>query len=332
MMSTNNSSNTDDTSSESSEISLPRIVRFWFFLLSDIPSIICTFCIIIHIIMNRTRRHALQNHTILVILLTNLPVQLPDIILYLIFYQYNSFVTSKPIVCIIWWWIDITFYNGGVILLAWLALERHILIFHHQWVGNRKGRFLFHYFPLISLVTYVLLFYIIAVFFIPCENSYDYTAPACGISPCYQSYGVFGFWDLFANNWAPIILEGIISIALILRVQWQKRRLHQSDQWRKQRRMIIQLCLVTGINMCINLPIYLITFAHMCGLPSDYGAQARLYFYFFAYYITLLFPFTALSQYPELRKTIEKKIFCMSTTRPHHLSTVATTKRVIPIV
>ncbi|UJR18740.1 hypothetical protein I4U23_005646 [Adineta vaga] len=63
--------------------------------------------------------------------------------------------------------------------------------------------------------------------------------------------------------------------------------------------------------MCINLPIYLITFAYICSLPSEYGVQARLYFYFFSYYITLLFPFTALSQYPELRKTIKKKIFCI---------------------
>ncbi|UJR18741.1 hypothetical protein I4U23_005647 [Adineta vaga] len=70
---------------------------------------------------------------------------------------------------------------------------------------------------------------VVPVFFIPCENSYDYTVPVCGESPCYQSYRVFGLWDLFVNNWTPILLEGIISVALILRVQWQKRRLHQSD-------------------------------------------------------------------------------------------------------
>ncbi|CAF4162022.1 unnamed protein product, partial [Adineta steineri] len=52
-------------------------------------------------------------------------------------------------------------------------------------------------------------------------------------------------WDFIVNDCASVIVEGIISIALILRVQWQKRRIHQSPQWRKQRRMIIQLCLVS---------------------------------------------------------------------------------------
>jgi hypothetical protein len=48
--------------------------------------------------------------------------------------------------------------------MAWLAIERHILIFHDRWVSNRRGRFLFHYLPLIILVTYILVFYSIAIF------------------------------------------------------------------------------------------------------------------------------------------------------------------------
>ncbi|CAF1421783.1 unnamed protein product [Adineta ricciae] len=329
-MSTINSSNNDgNASSGDSEISPPRVARFWFLLVIDVPSVVCTFCIIIHIVTNRARRHALQNHTILVILLINLPVQLPDIILYLNAYQNGLLQPSSPAACLTWWFIDITFYNGGVILLAWMAIERHILIFHYRWIMNRRRRFLFHYLPLVVLVIYTLVFYIIAFFFIPCENGYDYTVPVCGESPCYQSYGVFGEWDLFANNCAPIILESVVSIGLILRVQWQKRRLRQSDQWRKQQRMIIQLCLVSGVNMCINLPIYLITFAHLCGLPSQYGVQASSYFYFFSYLVTLLFPFTSLSQYPELRKVI-KKIFCMSARQLPLGSTVVPARRAVP--
>jgi hypothetical protein len=87
-MSTDNSSDNITSSVNNAEISLPRSVQFWIMLLSDIPSTICSFCIIIHIIFNRTQRHALYNHTILLILLCNLPVQLLDINFYLVSYGF----------------------------------------------------------------------------------------------------------------------------------------------------------------------------------------------------------------------------------------------------
>jgi hypothetical protein len=131
----------------------------------------------------------------------------------------------------------------------------------------------------------------------------------CGASPCYQSYGILGMFEFIVNTTVPIILEGIVSIALVVRVQWQKRRLRQSAKWRKNRRMIIQLFLVSGVNITLNLPISLIPIAHLCGLPSDYGVQPQLYFFFLGYFVIFLFPFVSLSQFPNLRKRLKVKIF-----------------------
>ena len=325
------SDNSSDGSFVSSEINLPRLVRFWLMLLVNIPSIICSFCLIIHIIINRRQRHALHNHTILVILIFGLPVQLIDINFYLVFFQYGSVEPSTPIICLLWWFTDYGIYIGGIILMLWLSIERHILIFHDRWVANRRGRFFFHYLPLIIIVTYILLFYIIVIFFLPCENNYDYSVPVCGATPCYQSYGILGKWEFSVHTSAPIILEGIVSAALVIRVQWQKRRLHQSAQWRKQRRMIIQLFLISGLNVSLNLPLNLILLAYLCGLPSQYGVQAELYFYFLAYFVIFLFPFASLCQFPELRKKIKRNIFNVLVRRPDQTPTVAPTIIAIPM-
>ncbi len=216
--------------------------------------------------------------------------------------------------------------------MTWLAIERHILIFHDQLVSNRIGRFLFHYLPLICLVTYILLFYIIVIFFLPCENTYVYTVPVCGASPCYQSYGILGMWDFIVNSGGPVILEAIVSMGLIVRVQWQKQHLRQSTKWRKHRRMIIQLFLVSGLNISLNLPFSLITIAHLCGLPPEYGVQSELYFFFLGYFFIFLFPFISLCQFPDLRKKIKRKIFGVVSRQPNHTATVAPTMRAIPMV
>jgi hypothetical protein len=255
-----------------------------------------------------------------------------DINFYLVFFHYGSVQPQKPIVCLLWWLADYGFYIGGIILMAWLAIERHILIFHDRWVSNRRGRFLFHYLPLIILVAYILLFYITVIFLLPCENIYVYTVPVCGASPCYQLYGILGMWEFIVNTSTPIILEGIVSIGLVVRVQWQKRRLRQSTQWRKHRRMIIQLFLISGLNVSLNLPIYLIPLAHLCGLPPAYGVQAELYFFFLGYFVIFLFPFVSLCQFPDLRKNMKKKIFCVVSRQPNQTATVGPTMRAIPMV
>ncbi len=327
MSTMDNSANSSDTSFVNPEISLPRSVRFWLILLFNIPSTICSLVLIAYIIINRTQRYALHTHTILVILIFGLPIQLLDFNFHLVFLQHGSIEPQKPFICLLWWLTDNGFCIGGLILISWLAIERHILIFHDRWVSNSRGRFLFHYLPLIILVTYILLFYFIVIFFLPCENTYLYTEPLCGDSPCYQSYSILALWEFIFNTGAPILLEGIVSTALVIRVQWQKQRLHQSAQWRKQRRMIIQLLLISGVNISLNFPYYLLTLAHLYGLPAEDGGQAELYFSFFGYFIIFLFPFVSLCQFPELHKKIKNKIFGTAPRQPYRTATAVRTNR-----
>jgi hypothetical protein len=322
-MSTVNSSDNSSISLATQEISLPRPIRFWIMLLFNIPSTICSLLLIVHIIFNRTQRHALYSHTILVILLFNLPIQLLDINFYLVFFHYGSVEPRRPVTCLLWYLADDGFYPGCVILMAWLSIERHILIFHDRWVSNRRGRFLFHYLPLIIIIAYVVPYYTVVILFPPCENTYYFSTPICGASPCFHDYGVLGVWELVMNSCLPVITECIVSTALIVRVQWQRRRLRQSNQWRKQRRMMMQLFLVSGLNTSLNLPLYVLSLVQFSGLSSDSINEAELYFFFLAYFVNFLFPFASLCQYPELRKKIKNQIVGIVKKQPRHIAAVA---------
>jgi len=251
-----------------------------------------------------------------------LPVQLIDVDFYIVFTAYGSVTPPKPFICLLWWIADYGFYLGAILLMTWLAIERHILIFHDGWISTRRKRFLAHYLPLIIILTYFIVFYSTAFFFIPCENTYDYSVPVCGFAPCYQEYGILGRWEYIVNATGPILLENIFSIGLVVRVLLHQRRLRQSAQWRKNRRMMLQLFLVSGLNASVNLPIQLIPLAHLWGLPEQDGIQTQLYFYFLGYWAIFLFPFASLCQYPELRKTIKNTILCVILKRPRQTAAV----------
>jgi hypothetical protein len=74
--------------------------------------------------------------------------------------------------------------------------------------------------------------------------------------------------------------------------------------------MTIQLVSVSTLNIIFNIPLNLVSLAHLCGLPDDYGVEARHYFYFSNYFLIFLFPFVCLISYPELVTKVKFKILC----------------------
>ncbi|CAF1352740.1 unnamed protein product [Adineta steineri] len=107
------------------------------------------------------------------------------------------------------------------------------------------------------------------------------------------------------------VLIGFGSTFLVLRVIIRKRHLQQQQiQWRKHRKMILQLLSVTSLFFILYLPPVILGTAYKLGLPSDVGVQYNTYASLFAYYITFLFPFTCLSTIPQLGTRIKNILRC----------------------
>ena len=96
----------------------------------------------------------------------------------------------------------------------------------------------------------------------------------------------------------------IFNIALVFRYIRQRQRIQQGFQWRKFRKMVIQLVSISSLYLIFYLPLLILITAHLFGLPGDIGADAELYTYFFSYFIALLSPYVCLASLPELWKKI----------------------------
>ena len=161
----------DDQSSESSPVFITPLFRFWSYLWFNILSLCFTLFALYFMIVDGTLRRALHNHIIIVLLVVGLIYELTNIPWIL---HYNR--TGVPLIAshtfyIIWAFVDYTVYSLQIALFAWATIERHILIFHDSWVATKRRRLLIHYFPIVAIIVYYLVYYSI-VHFVPfCENS-----------------------------------------------------------------------------------------------------------------------------------------------------------------
>ncbi|CAM4958314.1 unnamed protein product [Rotaria socialis] len=130
--------NTENISLATTEMSLLRNARFWILLLFDIPSVACAFFVLFCIFIDRKLRSNVKNHVLVIILLLGIGSQLIDVPFYLNFLVQSSVVPAKPSICLLWWFVNIGMYDGGVLFMAWTAFERHIIVFHEQWISTKQ--------------------------------------------------------------------------------------------------------------------------------------------------------------------------------------------------
>ncbi|CAF2028439.1 unnamed protein product [Rotaria magnacalcarata] len=309
MSDTQGSNNSDNSSSGgNSDILIPYVARFWILLPSDIASTLCTFVVLFYIFKSRKARSNIKNHVLIILLLLGLAIQLIDVPFYLNYTMHLAVIPANPSVCLIWNFVDIGLYNGTIILMAWMSFERHILVFHDQWMSTRKKRIIIHYTPISSIILYIVIYYIYVFYFYPCENVYDYTSIYCGSSVCYTDNNILDRWDIFVNSLIPSLLEPFITLSFLFRVIWQKHRSRQPIQWRKRRKMTIQLMGLSIPNFALNFPLSVLYIAQLCGMPSYIGSHVEVYIYFFCYFITFIFSFICLISIVDVKKVFLEKI------------------------
>ncbi|CAF1079934.1 unnamed protein product [Adineta steineri] len=274
------------------EASVSATARFWILVFFEIPSIFCSIFLLYNLYFDRTLRQVLNNHVIIVILIVGLFSQATDISNYLTYLRLGYVWPQTVINCYIWWFVGATAYNLLGMLMAWTTIERHIIIFHHQWLNTQKKRICIHYIPLISIISYACIFYIVCVFFVSCDSTPYYTEYWC-YGPCYL--GIFGLniYDTFVN---------------VIRVIRQKQRLRQQIQWYKYRRMIIQVVSCSLLYLLFNIPLMSMYLGLIFGLPYGATGEFEIFIYFFAYFIPVLMPFICLGSSKEIWIKMKKMV------------------------
>ena len=285
-----------------SEIALPRSIRFWLMLIFVVPSVIFTSLVLLYLLTDQAARKALHNHPVIILLCIALIFQLTDTVWYLEFLQRGSVKPATPIRCLLWWFVDLGLYNTASLILSWATLERHILIFHNRWIATTNRRFLLHYAPLILLLLYCFIYYIWILLDPPCEHQFIYDLPVCSETPCHLLHPFFGIWETGIHGCLSTLIIAIFSIALLCRVIHQKRRLHQVFQWRKYRKMIVQLISISMLYLVCNFPIMIISFTRICCIAPDAWVDVQHFAFLLSYWVMFLLPFVALGSIQDLTK------------------------------
>jgi hypothetical protein len=275
------------------------MATFWLFLAFFIPSIICSLFVIYHFLFNRTLRHALNNHIILVVSIIGLFYELTVYPWMLHYYQSDGIWNRGFLFCQIWAFLDYGLYITQTVLFAWATIERHILIFHDKWVSTKKKRFFVHYLPPIVLLLYCCIFYIVVDFFPPCENFPFNRTLTCAYFCFYDTYVVF-MWDTIGHQILPVVTIIIFSMLLFVRILWQKHRIHQPIQWRKHRKMTVQVLSISFIYILCCFPYTLVN--TMSFFDVLYAIDMNFVYIAFnlTYFVAMLLPFVCLLTLPEL--------------------------------
>ncbi|CAF5169957.1 unnamed protein product, partial [Rotaria sp. Silwood1] len=122
-------------------------------------------------------------------------------------------------------------------------------------------------------------------------DTFDYTVPVCNDNPCYDDDLILGIWDSVVNSILSTFIICIFSVIILIRVHYHKRRIvNIRNQWRQQRKMVIQLIFNSILYLIPNIPLNLLMLAHLCGLPADVGIAAQLDFDFLCYFAIFLYP------------------------------------------
>ncbi|CAF1189743.1 unnamed protein product [Adineta ricciae] len=285
-------------------IAIPYIVRFWMFLISNICSILCAVFVLYHCLGDSTLRHGLHYHISIVMLIICLIYDFTDVPFQMYLFLYRVVWIQTPTFCLTWKILDAALYTSTAKLIGWASVERHILIFHENWIATRRRRFFIHYTPIILIVTYGVVLYSIITPINYCKRPFYYFMAMCGYYSCVYDSATFTLYEYATGGLLCSVLIGFGGSSLILRVVLQKRRLRRHINWRKHRKMAIQLLSITALFYIFYLPPVLVGTARRVGFSSSAASTYSTYASFFTNYIVFLFPFACLNTLPNLRTRV----------------------------
>ncbi|CAF4068782.1 unnamed protein product [Rotaria sordida] len=292
------------------ELRISVYTRFWLYLIPNICSVFCSFFVLYHFLFDRTLRQALNNHIIIVLLFIGLIYEITSVPLMLYWYQVGTAWKFTLTFAHFWTFVDYSCYSTQLVGFAYASIERHILIFHSNWVSTKKRRFWVHYFPLTSVLIYKIVYYVWIILFPFCEEVIR-QSPFNGVPmSCVLGVPFFYKYNTISHQFVPVGLIIILNIALFLRVIWQKTRMNRSVEWRKQRKMTTQLLSASILYFIFMGPRTLFQFCRFLGLETNDILVLYYHSAFFANYIMFLFPFVCCGSIPEVGKKIKKIFFC----------------------
>ncbi|CAF3195374.1 unnamed protein product [Rotaria socialis] len=278
---------------------LSKKITFWSLIILIFPSVIGSFLVFYGVIRKKEIRHRIKNQLVLLILVVHFVQAVFELPFTIIYLHRGQVPVASNAFCDYWQTLITTLNIVSLQLNAHLSIERYLLIFHNTFI--QKYNISLHYAPAIFLIIAPLLFTFICIISYPCESTYDYNAVVCGVA-CYTLDPILGPFTWFFWCLLPLVLVVVSNLFLIIQVALQKRRMLQTNVWKKNLAMTLQLFAVTGVLYVSWLPIILTSVINIIHLtPVLFELQANWLLLGLIYLAVLSSPLTATVAIPELK-------------------------------
>lgn len=282
--------------------------KFVVMLIFEIPAIVLSVIILLYFAFNRPARSKLKNHGWLILLILNFFQLLVNLPMPMSYYYLSYTWPPSNSYCIWWRWCEFSLASIGLFLMAWISIERHLLIFHeHLILQVRWTKWLYHFSPIIFCVLWAPLFFFIVIVISPvCTNSYNYNSFFCG-SPCYYGEKVLSQFEFIFDLFLPVLIITSANVTLVIRVIYGKIARQQAVNWRRHGKMVLQLWMISSLYMGFWLPATIKLFIQYTFDPSFMVDQEDT-MQWTTYFIPLLLPLICLVAIPELLNKIKSII------------------------
>lgn len=264
--------------------------KFILLLIFQIPSILLTISIFLYFIKHPAHVRNIRHQALLLLLIVNFIQLTCDIPMPMHFYRFGFVQPSTSIFCTWWTFFEYSLDIIIALLTAMISIHRHVLIFHDQLLQNRLQRYLIYYLPLLFCVIYPLIVYTILIFIYPCDGTqWDYTSNVCGFANCYLIYNrTLALYDWIGHNGLPTVIIIVANVLLIIRVIKKKHQHQQPMNWRKQRRMTVQLLSISLLFLIAWLPSLIIGIGQQF-INSSFAIDFQLNYALDCIYLMCLF-------------------------------------------
>ncbi|CAF1194138.1 unnamed protein product [Adineta ricciae] len=337
-------SNSTYISDSITSASLSRSIPFGIFTGLIIFSIPCYLFIFVQYIRKGLLQKQVRSHTILAVLICSflqvsyrlirfaliseyfkVAIELPIILSYL----HNGFVPiPTDFFCKLWACLDYSFNVMILMLMAFTAIERYLLVFKRAFFNHH--RLIRHYIPMSLCILYPIVLYIYFIFFYPCTNQFTFTMITCG-GPCYFYAPAISTFDQFTNLVFPVTVSTVVSLILLSRVLKQKRHMQQQQMWKKNRRLVLQLLYIVILYNLVWLPMVTSSSILLFStVPQQILIDLSINILPYGIYVVvLLCPYVSLMSLPELWPSSVVNIFPIvrtvhTTHIPNHLQMIHT--------
>jgi len=276
-----------------------RYIKLCLFLSLEIPSILISIYILYKFIKLPQYRSRLNNHSIICLIIISLIETSTELPIALQYLRIGQVQPNKYSFCLFWIWYNFSLQTINLMLMQWTSIERHILIFHSNWIQTSNGKWKYHYIPLIICVTYIPIFYFSCIIIYQCQNSFDYTSLLCG-TICYNQVTWLSTFDWTTNILIPSLIIPIGSISLLLRVLIQAKKMKRRIDWKSTRKMTLQLMIISTLYVILWSPLALISLIRIYFFPDLIDDITYYYLYYTPYLVQLLMPFVCMACLPEI--------------------------------